>query len=56
MMRGCSGHLPDRFKKVVWNADTGKTVLLLSNRSVTGIDNAGVEQSIDKAAVVHGTQ
>ena len=56
MMRGCSGNLPDRFKKVVWNADTGKTVLLLSNRSVTGIDNAGVEQSIDKAAVVHGTQ
>ncbi|MGO4228907.1 TM2 domain-containing protein [Arthrobacter sp. YAF34] len=41
------------FKKVIYNADTGKTVLLLSNWTVTGIDNPGVEQSINKAVVVH---
>ncbi len=44
------------FKKVVYNADTGKTVLLLRNWTVTGIDNAGVEQSIDKTVVVHVTK
>ena len=44
------------FTKVVYNADTGKTVFLLSNWTVTGIDNAGVEQSIDKAVVVHVTK
>lgn len=41
------------FKKVIYNSDTGKTVLLLSNWTVTGIDNPGVEQSTDKAVVVH---
>lgn len=41
------------FKKIVYNSDTGKTVLLLSNWTVTGIDNAGVEQAVDKAVVVH---
>lgn len=44
------------FKKVVYNSDTGKTVLLLSNWTVTGIDNAGVEQAVDKAVVVHVTK
>lgn len=44
------------FTKVVYNANTGKTVLLLSNWTVTGIDNAGVEQSVDKAVVVHVTK
>jgi hypothetical protein len=44
------------FKKVIYNADTGKTVLLLSNWTVTSIDNAGVEQSTDKAVVVHVTK
>ncbi|MCO4261514.1 hypothetical protein NG697_00920 [Pseudarthrobacter sp. MDT3-26] len=44
------------FKKVVYNADTGKTVLLLSNWTVTGIDNAGAEQAVDKAVVVHVTK
>ena len=44
------------FKKVVYNANTGKTVLLLSNWTVTGIDNAGVEQSVEKAVVVHVTK
>jgi hypothetical protein len=44
------------FRKVIYNADTGKTVLLLSNWTVTGLDNAGIEQSIDKAVVVHVTK
>ncbi|WP_102975439.1 hypothetical protein [Arthrobacter sp. AFG7.2] len=44
------------FKKIVYNADTGKTVLLLSNWTVTGIDNAGAEQALDKAVVVHVTK
>jgi hypothetical protein len=44
------------FKKVVYNSDTGKTVLLLSNWTVTGIDNAGAEQAVDKAVVVHVTK
>ncbi|MDQ0076856.1 hypothetical protein J2S97_002036 [Arthrobacter oryzae] len=44
------------FKKVIYNADTGKTVLLLSNWTVTSIDNAGIEQSTDEAVVVHVTK
>jgi hypothetical protein len=44
------------FKKVIYNSDTGKTVLLLSNWTVTGIDSPGVEQSTDKAVVVHVTK
>lgn len=44
------------FKKVVYNADTGKTVILLSNWTVTGIDNAGMEQATSKAVVVHVTK
>lgn len=44
------------FKKVIYNADTGKTVILLSNWTVTGIDNAGAEQGVDKAVVVHVTK
>jgi hypothetical protein len=44
------------FKKIVYNSDTGKTVLLLSNWTVTGIDNPGTEQSIAKAVVVHVTK
>ena len=44
------------FKKIVYNSDSGKTVLLLSNWTVTGIDNAGAEQSVDKAVVVHVTK
>lgn len=44
------------FKKVVYNSDTGKTVLLLSNWTVTGIDNAGLEQALSKAVVVHVTK
>ncbi|WP_461163606.1 hypothetical protein [Arthrobacter sp. R4-81] len=44
------------FKKVVYNSDSGKTVLLLSNWTVTGIDNAGAEQDVDKAVVVHVTK
>lgn len=44
------------FQKVIYNADTGKTVLLLSNWTVTGVDNAGTEQSTDKAVVVHVTK
>ncbi|WP_157372498.1 hypothetical protein [Arthrobacter sp. Soil736] len=44
------------FKKIVYNSDTGKTVLLLSNWTVTGIDNAGSEQAVEKAVVVHVTK
>jgi hypothetical protein len=44
------------FKKIIYNSDTGKTVLLLSNWTVTGIDGAGSEQSLDKAVVVHVTK
>ncbi|MUU70546.1 hypothetical protein GK109_04760 [Pseudarthrobacter sp. GA104] len=44
------------FKKIVYNSDTGKTVLLLSNWTVTGIDNAGAEQAVGKAVVVHVTK
>lgn len=44
------------FKKVIYNSDTGRTVLLLSNWTVTGIDSPGSEQSIDKAVVVHVTK
>lgn len=44
------------FKKVIYNSETGKTVLLLSNWTVTGIDNAGIEQAVDKAVVVHVTK
>ena len=44
------------FEKVIYNSDTGKTVLLLSNWTVTGIDKPGTEQSVDKAVVVHVTK
>jgi hypothetical protein len=44
------------FKKVIYNSDTGKTVLLLSNWTVTGIDGPGSEQSVDRAVVVHVTK
>jgi len=44
------------FKKIIYNSDTGKTVLLLSNWTVTGLDNAGTQQSTDKAVVVHVTK
>ncbi|MEO5315583.1 hypothetical protein PV772_15945 [Pseudarthrobacter sp. CC12] len=44
------------FKKIVYNSNTGKTVLLLSNWTVTGIDNAGQQQPVDKAVVVHVTK
>jgi hypothetical protein len=44
------------FKKIIYNSDTGRTVLLLSNWTVTGIDAPGTEQSVDKAVVVHVTK
>lgn len=44
------------FKKVIYNSDTGKTVLLLRNWTVTGIDRPGSKQSVDKAVVVHVTK
>ncbi|WP_167349819.1 hypothetical protein [Pseudarthrobacter sulfonivorans] len=44
------------FEKVIYNSDTGKTVLLLSNWTVTGVDNAGSEQSTSKGVVVHVTK
>ena len=44
------------FEKVIYNSDTGKTVLLLSNWTVTGIDRPGTKQSVEKAVVVHVTK
>jgi len=44
------------FENIIYNADTGKTVLLLRNWTVTGIDNPGAEQTLDKAVVVHVTK
>jgi hypothetical protein len=44
------------FKKIVYNSDTGKTVLLLSNWTVTGIDNAGAEQAVYMEVLVHLTK
>jgi hypothetical protein len=44
------------FENVIYNADTGKTVILLSNWTVTGIDNPGAKQALSKAVVVHVTK
>ncbi|WP_139184568.1 hypothetical protein [Arthrobacter sp. ok909] len=44
------------FENVIYNADSGKTVLLLSNWTVTGIDNPGAKQPLSKAVVVHVTK
>jgi hypothetical protein len=44
------------FENVIYNADTGKTVILLSNWTVTGIDNPGAKQPLSKAVVVHVTK
>lgn len=41
------------FENVIFNSDTGKTVLLLRNWTVTGIDNPGAEQPLSKSVVVH---
>lgn len=42
------------FENIIYNSDTGKTVLLLRNWTVTGIDNPGAKQALSKAVVVHG--
>ncbi|MET3950985.1 hypothetical protein [Arthrobacter sp. UYEF36] len=44
------------FETVIYNSDTGKTVLLLRNWTVTGIDNPGAEQPLSKSVVVHVTK
>ncbi|WP_231386292.1 hypothetical protein [Arthrobacter sp. 131MFCol6.1] len=44
------------FENIIYNADTGKTVLLLRNWTVTGIDNPGAKQPLSKAVVVHVTK
>lgn len=44
------------FENIIYNADTGKTVLLLSNWTVTGIDNPGAKQPLSNAVVVHVTK
>ncbi|WP_445155103.1 hypothetical protein ACTWLI_02355 [Arthrobacter sp. Hor0625] len=44
------------FENIIYNSDTGKTVLLLSNWTVTGIDNPGAKQPLTKAVVVHVTK
>lgn len=44
------------FENVIYNSTTGKTVLLLTNWTVTGIDNPGATQPVGKAVVVHVTK
>ncbi|MFD0759371.1 hypothetical protein [Arthrobacter ulcerisalmonis] len=44
------------FKHIVWNADTGKTVLLLSNWTVTSLEGAGADTALSKTIVVHVTK
>ncbi|SDL78799.1 TM2 domain-containing protein [Arthrobacter sp. ov407] len=44
------------FENVIYNSNTGKTVLLLANWTVTGIDNPGAKQPVGKAVVVHVTK
>jgi hypothetical protein len=44
------------FENIIFNSDTGKTVLLLRNWTVTSIDNPGVTQPTTKAVVVHVTK
>lgn len=44
------------FKDVIFNADTGKTVILFQNWTVTGIDNPGMEMSTSRSVVVHVTK
>lgn len=44
------------FENVIYNSNTGKTVLLLSNWTVTSIDNPGITQATSKAVVVHVTK
>lgn len=44
------------FENIIYNSDTGKTVLLLSNWTVTAIDSPGIQQATSKAVVVHVTK
>lgn len=44
------------FKHMIYNSDTGKTVILLANWTVTGIDNAGTVQALNRDVVVHVTK
>lgn len=44
------------FKNVIYNSNTGNTVILLSNWTVTSIDNAGAVQALNKDVVVHVTK
>lgn len=44
------------FKNVIYNSNTGNTVILLANWTVTGIDSPGTVQALDKDVVVHVTK
>jgi len=44
------------FKHIVWNSDTGASVLLLSNWTVTSLENAGENVALSKTIVVHVTK
>jgi hypothetical protein len=44
------------FENFIYNSDTGKTVLLLSNWTVTSIDGAGQQQLSSKSVVIHVTK
>lgn len=44
------------FKHVVWNSDTGNSVFLLSNWTVTALEKAGESVALTKTIVVHVTK
>ncbi|MEW1820900.1 hypothetical protein AB0323_08935 [Arthrobacter sp. NPDC080031] len=44
------------FKHVVWNSDTGNSVFLLSNWTVTSLEKAGESVPLSKTIVAHVTK
>jgi hypothetical protein len=44
------------FKHIVWNSDTGNSVFLLSNWTVTSLEQAGETVPVSKTIVVHVTK
>ncbi len=44
------------YKHVVWNSDTGNSVFLLSNWTVTSLEKAGESVPVSKTVVVHVTK
>lgn len=44
------------YKHIVWTSDTGNSVFLLSNWTVTGLEHAGETAPVSKTIVVHVTK